>query len=135
MQPFNGVFNDLKKKNKFTVAGIHEYKETDSIKSVKSSLKSQPFWVILYVHSPLHVFLLNYLTFFSLYHDLYMMIIIMFGKIPSNVKQHSCYQYYYNLYIFLILSLLLLLLFNYLTFSSFQGIIDIVLSHPQFKPL
>ena len=34
--------------NKITVAGNHEYKETDSIKSVNSSLKYHPLWLTLY---------------------------------------------------------------------------------------
>ena len=37
-----------KETNKFTVAGNPDYKETESINSVQSSLKSQPLWVTLY---------------------------------------------------------------------------------------
>ena len=36
-------------RNKFTVAGNCEYKETDSIKAVQSYLKSHPLWVTLYL--------------------------------------------------------------------------------------
>ena len=35
-------------KMKLTVAGYCEYKETDSMYSVQSSLKSYPLWVTLY---------------------------------------------------------------------------------------
>ena len=37
-----------KKRNKFTVAGNHNYEVTESKNSVQSSLKSQPSWVTLY---------------------------------------------------------------------------------------
>ena len=36
-----------KERNKFTVACNHKYKETYSINSVQSSLKSHPLWVTL----------------------------------------------------------------------------------------
>jgi len=36
-----------KKKNKFTFAGSREYKETDSLHSVQSSLKFYLLWVTL----------------------------------------------------------------------------------------
>ena len=35
--------------NKFTVAGNHKCKDTDSINSVQSSLKSRPLWVTIYI--------------------------------------------------------------------------------------
>ena len=34
---------------KFTVAGISRYKETDNINSEQSSMKSHPLWVTQYV--------------------------------------------------------------------------------------
>ena len=37
-----------KKRNKFTVAGNHNYEVTESKNSVQSSLKSHPSWVTLY---------------------------------------------------------------------------------------
>ena len=41
VQSLIGLFNDLaKKRNKFTVAGNSEYKETDSTNSVQSSLNN-----------------------------------------------------------------------------------------------
>ena len=43
-------FNDLAKKNKFTVAGNREFKEEDK-KSAQLSLKSNPWWVPLYNRS------------------------------------------------------------------------------------
>ena len=36
-------------RNKFTVAGNREYKETDSIKSVQFYLKFHPLWVTMYL--------------------------------------------------------------------------------------
>ena len=36
-------------RNKFTVAGNREYKETDSIKSVQLYLKFHPLWVTMYL--------------------------------------------------------------------------------------
>ena len=39
---------DCKERNKFIVAGNREYKETESINPVQSSLKSHPLWVTLY---------------------------------------------------------------------------------------
>ena len=44
---------------KFTVVGNHEYQETDSIKSVKSSQKSYLLWVTLYVKKVRHDLPLN----------------------------------------------------------------------------
>ena len=44
---FNSLFNNFKKKK--TVAGNHEYRETDGINSEQSSLKSHSLWVTLYV--------------------------------------------------------------------------------------
>ena len=41
------LFNDLKKK-KVEVAGSQEYKETENINSVESSLQSHSFWVTLF---------------------------------------------------------------------------------------
>ena len=38
------------KKNKFSVAGNREYKETDSINFIQSSLKTHPLWVTLAVY-------------------------------------------------------------------------------------
>ena len=36
------------KRNKLTVIENHRHKDTDSINSVQSSLKSHPLWVTLY---------------------------------------------------------------------------------------
>ena len=38
----------ISQSDNFTVAGNHEYKETNGINSVQSSLKSHPLWVTLY---------------------------------------------------------------------------------------
>ena len=42
MNIFDGLYNDLAKKNKFAVAVNYEYKVTESINSVQSPLKSHP---------------------------------------------------------------------------------------------
>ena len=38
-----------KKETRFTVAGNHEYKDTDRINSLQSSLNSHPLWATLYI--------------------------------------------------------------------------------------
>ena len=44
----NDLFNDLgKKETSLTVAGHHQYEETDNINFEQSSLKSHPLWVPL----------------------------------------------------------------------------------------
>jgi len=39
-----------KERNKFKVTGTRKYKETGSINSVQSSLKSHPLWVTLMIN-------------------------------------------------------------------------------------
>ena len=45
----NGFFDNLGGKSYDIVVGNHECRETDNVRSVKSSLISLPFWVTLYV--------------------------------------------------------------------------------------
>ena len=40
---------------KFIVAGIHEFKETDCLNSVQSSLQSHPLWITLYKNPLLYI--------------------------------------------------------------------------------
>ena len=65
--------------NKFTVAGNHEYKETDNINSVKSSLKSHLLWVTLYIFNVWSIYGYGYIYIyvFSEYIDMY---IYMFSQ-------------------------------------------------------
>ena len=59
---------EQRKKQSFSCMN-HEYKETDSIYSLQSSLKYQPLWITLYIGSmPQYISIRRHCVFIKLYH-------------------------------------------------------------------